>query len=66
MATFAANGTSYNLSNGQYDVTLTMSESTPQPYVVNADQKITLNGNASVVLSATTNYGMILLDPFAY
>ena len=64
MTDFALNGAKYTLSHGGYDVDLSMSETTPQPYVVvQASDQIFLNKNSTLTLSADTSYGLILLNP---
>ena len=65
MTDFAANGLTKTLINGTYDVTLTMDESTPVTYVpVSATNNFNLSGDTNLALTATTTYGMILLDPY--
>jgi len=65
MADFALNGLSKTLINGNYDAVLTMTGNTPVDYApVNAADSFTLSNNTSLVLDATTTYGMLLLDPY--
>ena len=65
MVDFALNGISKTLINGNYDVVLTMTDNTPEDFVpVNATDSFTLSGDTSLVLDATTTYGMVLLDPY--
>ncbi|QMU64100.1 MAG: hypothetical protein GKR88_07220 [Flavobacteriaceae bacterium] len=65
MADFATNGLTKTFINGQYDVSLSMGENTPVPYVpVYASESFTLSDDMTLVLTANTTYGMVLLDPY--
>ena len=63
MADFEANGTSYTLVDAEYEISLNMDETTPVAYVpVSAEDDIVFSEDDNLILKATTNYGMVLLD----
>lgn len=65
MGDFATNGLSKTLINGDYDVNLTMDDTTPVPYVpVSATDDFSLSNDSDLVLNANTTYGMVLLNPY--